>query len=177
MARAQVVALVLGGLAVSFFAINNSITAPHPDQGSSAPTTRAAIHPLQSDNTDGLAPSIWSRASTSIVHSTSSKLQFPKLTLIPGRKTAQWPQKEQEITSGHSCHNNPVFDVDWIQSAEGIAGGNHTCVVYNKVCFDQNTVVMYDPKYNMYNGTKMPTFDLRGIGVRPLFQLQDNMHP
>jgi hypothetical protein len=174
MARARVVALVLGGLAVSFFVINHTISTPHPDQGPNTPTTRAAIHPLQSEQTDGLAPSIWSRASTSIVHATSSKLQFPKLQLIPGRKTAEWAQKEQE---GHSCHNNAVFDVDWIQSAEGIAGGNHTCVVYNKVCFDQNMVVMYDPKYNMYNGTKMPTFDLHGIGVRPFFQLQNNLNP
>jgi hypothetical protein len=64
------------------------------------------------------------------------------------------------------CGKEPKADVDWIQGAEGQAGGDHTYVGYNSVCLDQEAVIMHHERYNMLNGSELPTFDVTDIQAR-----------
>jgi hypothetical protein len=66
-----------------------------------------------------------------------------------------------------TCEEQPHADVEWIQGPEGQAGGTHTCVGFNKVCVDQGAFVMHDERYNLVNGSDMPTFDLKYFKVCP----------
>eukprot|EP00884_Botryococcus_braunii_P011157 jgi/Botrbrau1/20041/Bobra.200_1s0046.1 len=58
------------------------------------------------------------------------------------------------------CSAMPVFNENWVQSDEGLRGGDHSCVAYEYVCLDQGMIVMHDPKYNVINGTELPSFDI-----------------
>jgi hypothetical protein len=83
-----------------------------------------------------------------------------------GRETPQGrgslPASSEDI-----CPLSPQFDVDWIQSPEGLQGGDHKCVAHKLVCLDQGMVVMHDPQYNMQDGLLMPTFDITTLQVPP----------
>jgi hypothetical protein len=83
------------------------------------------------------------------------------------RRSHAQPQTLEGVrTGGVTCGREPHADVAWIQGPEGQAGGAHTCVGLERVCLDQGVIVMHDERYNMVNGSEMPTFDITDLEVR-----------
>jgi hypothetical protein len=66
-----------------------------------------------------------------------------------------------------TCDREPHANVAWLQSREGMAGGAHVCAEFRKVCLDEGVLVTYDEKYNRYNGSQLPTFDVTHLKVCP----------
>jgi hypothetical protein len=77
---------------------------------------------------------------------------------------------------GSPCGRKPHADVEWIQGPEGQAGGEHTCVGYERVCLDQGALVMHDERYNMVNGSDLPTFDITNLEVCPKCDASPSLH-
>ncbi len=71
------------------------------------------------------------------------------------------PQSFGEFQAGAmQCGREPHADEDWMQGPEGQKGGTHTCLGYENVCLDQGALVTHDERYNMVNGSELPTFDV-----------------
>lgn len=67
---------------------------------------------------------------------------------------------------GEACKARPHANITWLKSREA-KNGDHVCEQYELICLDQGSLVVYDPAYNMVNGSALPTFELSDLGVRP----------